>query len=50
MTKDDKGYQINLEVKNKMDYISYMFHISELGMPPEYHQHKPPCYFILRKS
>ena len=31
MTKDDKGYQINLEVKNKMDYISYMFHISELG-------------------
>ncbi|MGC9355837.1 MAG: DUF4251 domain-containing protein [Mariniphaga sp.] len=27
----EKGYQINLEVKNKMDYITYSFHLSELG-------------------
>ncbi len=31
MIKDGKGYQVNLEVKNKMDYISFMFQISELG-------------------
>ncbi len=29
--KDKKGYQINLEVKNKMDYLTYNFQISELG-------------------
>jgi hypothetical protein len=26
-----QGYQVNLEVRNKMDYLSYTFHISELG-------------------
>jgi hypothetical protein len=26
-----QGYQVNLEVRNKMDYLSYNFHISELG-------------------
>jgi hypothetical protein len=31
MDEDEKGYRINLEVKNKMDYITYSFHISELG-------------------
>jgi hypothetical protein len=31
MNEDGKGYRINLEVKNKMDYITYSFHISELG-------------------
>lgn len=29
--KDGNGYQVNLEVKNKMDYLTYNFHISELG-------------------
>jgi hypothetical protein len=29
--QDDKGYQVNLEVKNKMDYLTYNFQISELG-------------------
>lgn len=28
--KDD-GYQVNIDVKNKMDYLTYNFHISELG-------------------
>lgn len=31
MEEDEKGYQINMEVKNKMDYITYSFFISELG-------------------
>jgi hypothetical protein len=31
MHEEEKGYRINLEVKNKMDYITYSFHISELG-------------------
>lgn len=31
MNEDEKGYRINLEVKNKMDYITYSFQISELG-------------------
>lgn len=29
--EDDKGYQVTLEVKNNMDYLTYNFHISELG-------------------
>jgi hypothetical protein len=31
MDEDEKGYRINLEVKNKMDYITYSFQVSELG-------------------
>jgi hypothetical protein len=31
MEEDEKGYRISLEVKNKMDYITYSFQISELG-------------------
>jgi hypothetical protein len=31
MNKDENGYRVKLEVKNKMDYITYSFHISELG-------------------
>ncbi len=31
MEKDKSGYRINLDVRNKMDYISYVFQISELG-------------------
>ena len=31
MEEDENGYHINLEVKNKIDYITYSFHISELG-------------------
>src|SRR5690554_346746 len=29
--QDDNGYNINLEVKNKMDHLTFNFHISELG-------------------
>ncbi len=29
--KEDDGYQVNLEVKNSTDYLSYNFHISEIG-------------------
>lgn len=28
--KED-GYQVNLEVQNNMDYLTYSFHISEIG-------------------
>ena len=31
MEKDRKGYQVNLEVKNKMDFLTFNFQISELG-------------------
>lgn len=31
MEKDEKGYQIQFEVKNGNDYLNYNFHISELG-------------------
>lgn len=31
MEEVENGYHIKLEVKNKMDYITYSFHISELG-------------------
>ncbi len=31
LQEDNKGYRINLEVKNKMDYLTYNFQISELG-------------------
>lgn len=31
LEKDNNGYRINLDVKNKMDYLSYSFQISELG-------------------
>ena len=31
MEENENGYHIKLEVKNKMDYITYSFHISELG-------------------
>jgi hypothetical protein len=31
MEKDGDGYHVTLEVKNKMDYITYSFHISDLG-------------------
>ncbi|MBW6533826.1 MAG: DUF4251 domain-containing protein [Mariniphaga sp.] len=31
MESDGNGYRIKLEVKNKMDYITYSFFISELG-------------------
>lgn len=31
MEEEDKGYQITLEVKNKMDYITYSLFISEMG-------------------
>jgi hypothetical protein len=31
METTSSGYQVNLEVRNKMDYLSYNFHISELG-------------------
>lgn len=31
VSNDDNGYRINLEVKNKMDYLTYNFQISELG-------------------
>ncbi|WP_372949916.1 DUF4251 domain-containing protein [Mariniphaga sp.] len=31
MEENGNGYRISLEVKNKMDYITYSFHISELG-------------------
>jgi len=31
MEKDGNGYRIKLEVKNKMDYITYSLFVSELG-------------------
>jgi len=31
MEKVENGYRVKLEVKNKMDYITYSFHISQLG-------------------
>jgi hypothetical protein len=31
MEEDRNGYRIKLEIKNKIDYITYSFHISELG-------------------
>lgn len=31
MEEDGKGYQIKLEVKNKMDYITYSLFVSEMG-------------------
>jgi hypothetical protein len=31
MEEDGNAYRINLEVKNKMDYITYSMHVSEMG-------------------
>ena len=31
LEKDNNGYRINFDVKNKMDYLTYNFQISELG-------------------
>lgn len=31
MEKEGKGYRINLEVKNKMDYITFSLFVSEMG-------------------
>lgn len=31
MEEDEKGYRINLDVKNKMDYITYSLYVSEMG-------------------
>lgn len=31
LQEEDKGYQITLEVKNKMDYITYSLYVSEMG-------------------
>lgn len=31
LEEDEKGYVVKLEVKNKMDLLSFTFHISELG-------------------
>lgn len=31
LEQDDKGYRVNLDVKNKMDYLTYSFQISDLG-------------------
>ncbi len=31
LEENEKGYLVKLEVKNKMDYLSYTFHISAMG-------------------
>ncbi len=31
MEEDGNAYRINLEVKNKMDYLTYSMHVSEMG-------------------